>query len=173
MISQSPTRLPMTINRLGQLIRFASTSFGTSTPAAVASDSRSVLRNPFCERAIRSVSGSSVERCRRVRTAWIVSVSSTRQVAATARSTPTTTAAAATAAARSRSVRIAGAEDEARRKSRSSGPSGVMRTVSGLSAPCEIPAWRSTSTERRNPSTSSSLTSSAAAWRAGALRAAA
>ena len=87
----------MTINRLGQLIRFASTSFGTSTPAAAASDSRSVLRKPFCDRAIRSVSGSSVERCSWVRTACSVSVSSTRQVAATARSMPTTTAAVATA----------------------------------------------------------------------------
>ncbi len=95
MISHSPTMLPMTINKLGQLIRFASTSFGTSTPAAVASDSRRVFKNPFCVRAMRSVSGSSVERCRRVRTAWIVAVSRTRQVAATARSTPTTTAAAA------------------------------------------------------------------------------
>ena len=115
MISHRPTRLPMTINRLGQLIRFASTSFGTSTPAAAASDSRSVLRKPFCERAIRSVSGSSVDRCSWVRTACNVSVSSTRRVDATARSMPTTAATVATPAARSRSVRIAGADEEARR----------------------------------------------------------
>ena len=148
----------MTINRLGQLIRFASTSFGTSTPAAAASDSRSVLRKPFCDRAIRSVSGSSVERCSWVRTACSVSASSTRQVEATARSMPTTTATVATAAARSRSVRMAGADDEARRKSRRSGPCAVTRTVSGLSAPCEIPAFAEDSTERRYPSTSSSPT---------------
>ena len=92
MISHSPTRLPTTINRLGQLIRFASTSLGTSTPAAAASASRSVLRKPFWDRAMRSVSGSSVERCKRVRTASIVSGSSTRQVEATPRSTPATTA---------------------------------------------------------------------------------
>ena len=148
MISHSPTRLPMTISRLGQLIRFASTSFGTSTPAAVASDSRRVLRNPFCERAMRSVSGSRVERCRRVSTAWIVWASRTRQVAATARSTPTTTAAAATAAARSRSVRGRGrgrgTPEVAQQR-----PFGVIRTVSGLSAPWAIPALRSRSTERK------------------------
>ena len=79
MISHRPTRLPMTISRLGQLIRFASTSLGTSTPAAVASDSRNVRTNPFCVRAMRSVSASSVERCRWVSTVWIVSMSSTRQ----------------------------------------------------------------------------------------------
>ena len=44
MISQSPTRLPTTISRLGQLMRFASTNFGTSTPAAVARPSRNALR---------------------------------------------------------------------------------------------------------------------------------
>ena len=109
---------------------------------------------------MRTVSGSSAERCSRVRTAWIVSVSRTRQVEATARSMPTTTAATATAAARSPSVRIGGADDEARRKSRNSAPCAVRRTVSGLRAPWEIPALRSTSTERRKPSTSSSLTSS-------------
>ena len=43
MISHRPTRLPTTIKRLGQLIRFASTSFGTSTPAADASASRERL----------------------------------------------------------------------------------------------------------------------------------
>ena len=94
----------MTINRLGQLMRLASTSLGTSTPAAAASDSRSVRTSPFCVRASRSVSASSVERCRRVSTVWIVSVSRTRHAAATVRSTPTTTARAATAAATSRSV---------------------------------------------------------------------
>ena len=53
---------------------------------------------------------------------------------------------------------MAGADDEARRKSRSTGPCAVARTVSGLSAPCEIPDVRSSSTERRKPSRSSSLT---------------
>ncbi len=171
MMSHNPTRLPMTISRLGQLMRLASTSLGTSTPAAFARSSRNPFRKPFCGRVMRSVSGSRVERCKRVRTAWMVSVSSTRHVAATARSVPTTAAAAATAAARSRSVRVAGAEEEARRKSRSSGPCAVTTTVSGLNAPCEIPARHSTTTARRNWSMSSSQTSSPAARRVGAPRA--
>ena len=151
----------MSISRLGQLMRLASTSLGTSTPAPAASDSRSVLENPFWPFTMRAVSGSNVERCKRVRTVSIDAVSSTRQVAATARSTPTTAASAATAAATSREVRVGGAEDEARRKSRSTGPVAVTTTVSGLSAPCAIPAARSTSTDRSNPSPTSSPTASA------------
>ena len=140
MISQSPTRLPITIRRFGQLMRLLSTSFGTSTPACVATDARNDLRKPFCVRLMCSVTGSMVERCSEVRITCTASASKTRQAPAAARSIPTTTAAAATAAAMSLSVRVAGADEEARRKLRSSGPSGVSTTVLGLRAPCAMPA---------------------------------
>src|SRR6185437_5931175 len=59
-MAHRPIRLPSTIARFIQLIRFASTSLGTSTPIPVASACRSEARNPFCDRAIRSVTGSRV-----------------------------------------------------------------------------------------------------------------
>ena len=156
-MAHRPIRLPSTMARLAQLIRLASTSLGTSTPAAAARDWRSAGSRPFCDLAIRTVAGSSVDRCSWVRMAWMVAVSRTWVATAVTRSVPASTAAAATAAARSRSVRPAGAEDEARRKSRRHGPSGVTTTVCGLSAPCAMPAARSASTEVRSWAMNSSL----------------
>ena len=133
MISQSPTRLPTTIKRLGQLMRFASTSFGTSTPAAAAR--RLAQRLEVALLRLGHAHGLGVQRG--ALQAGEDSLDR-RRGRAPGRSRPrrglmpATTATAATAAARSPSVRMAGADDEARRKSRSTGPCAVASTVSGL-----------------------------------------
>ena len=162
MISHSPTRLPDHHEEVGPADPLGLVELGDLRPPAWRRAPRGVtVRNPFCGRAIRSVSGSmhSIAADGSGRSAPCRCRAPDRRTA-TARSTPTTAASAATAAATSRSVRVTGAEEEARRKSRSTGvPSAAVSMVVSGSGPrgrCRRPATPSTA--RRSPSTVASPT---------------
>ena len=149
MIAQMPISEPTANSRLGQLTRLASASLGTSMPAPAATAPRSWgSRSLWCWSAA-TVTGSSAERCRCTRAARAVSASSTRAAAAAVRSAPARTAIAPSAAARSPSRRPAGAEADARRKSRTQMPRSDTMMVSPPSAPWAMRASRSRSTASR------------------------
>ena len=137
----------MTISRLGQLIRFASTSFGHLDPGR----GRERLAQRFEKALLRPGHplGLGVERGAlqagqdRLDRLGVEHPAGRRR--RRGRRRPPRPRWRPRRPGRGRCA-SAGADDEARRKSRSSGPSAVTSTVSGLSAPCEIPALRRTST---------------------------
>jgi hypothetical protein len=160
--AQMPMIEPTMSTKLVMLTRFSSVSSGRSTPALAAHCSRRVFSSSLSWWTALITVGSRPAGCRQRRTASMVGPSRPRWAASDVRSEPTTRAQVARAPARSRSRRLAGAPDDAFRKSVRPTESPSPRTrVRGLIPPWDTSARRSSSMVDKAASRAASERSSA------------